>query len=72
MDTLLMATRAGRTEHAPEAEPVLVQADLETDTVTIVLDDGDTIVLDRVELGVAIGAIRDNPWTGIANQGRAA
>lgn len=48
MRTPLMALRAGRREHAPEAEPVVVEAD--GDTVRLELDDGEVIDFDRTEL----------------------
>lgn len=51
-ETYLMVTRAGRREHTPEAEPVLVQAD--DDTVLLGLDDGETIEFDRSELLAAL------------------
>lgn len=50
-ETHLMATRAGRAEHTPEAEPVIVETT--GDVVRLVLDDGDVIELDRVELRAA-------------------
>jgi len=51
--TYLMATRAGRPEHTPEAEPVLV--DTRTPGVVVLrLDDGEEITLDSVELLAAI------------------
>jgi hypothetical protein len=52
--TLLMATRAGRLEHTPEAEPVLVaQTSAE---IILVLDDGDELRFDRSELRRALDA----------------
>lgn len=50
--TLLMATRAGRPEHTPEAEPVLV-AQTSTEVV-LVLDDGDELRFDLRELRKAL------------------
>jgi hypothetical protein len=51
---LLMATRAGRPEHAPEAEPVLVaQTSAE---VILVLDDGEELRFDQAELRRALDA----------------
>jgi hypothetical protein len=55
-ETLIMATRAGRPEHTPEAEPVLVE--LAGDTVVLTLDDGDRLELDASELRAAIEASR--------------
>lgn len=52
-ETHLMATRAGRAEHTPEAEPVLVEAT--GDVVRLVLDDGEVIEFDRRELLAAAG-----------------
>ena len=48
MRTALVATRASRPEHTPEAEPVVVEAD--GDTVRLELDDGEVIDFDRTEL----------------------
>lgn len=51
-ETHLMATRAGRAEHTPEAEPVIVET---TDgVVRLVLDDGEAIDFDRQELLAAL------------------
>lgn len=52
--TPLMATRAGRPEHTPEAEPVVVDTD-DAGVVRLQLDDGDEITLDRRELLAALG-----------------
>lgn len=52
-DPLIMALRAGRAEHTPEAEPVLVTVDGETATLT--LDDGETLAFDRTELASRLG-----------------
>lgn len=49
---LITALRAGRAEHTPEAEPVLVEVD-ET-TATLTLDDGETLRFDVVELRTAL------------------
>lgn len=49
---LLMATRAGRPEHTPEAEPVLIE--LQGNAVTITLDDGEALTLDAAELLAAV------------------
>lgn len=54
MQTHLMAMRAGRPEHTPEAEPLLVDTDHDG-VVRLVLDDGDTLDIDRVELLAACG-----------------
>ncbi len=51
--TYLMATRAGRPEHTPEAEPVIVDTDT-PNVVVLRLDDGDEITLDSSELRAAI------------------
>ncbi len=48
MRTALVATRAGRAEPTPEAEPVIVEA--VDDVVRLELDDGDVIEFDRCEL----------------------
>ena len=50
--TLLMALRAGKAEHTPEAEPVLVSRDGES--VVLELDDGERLELDAMELRAAI------------------
>lgn len=47
--TSLMATRAGRPEHTPEAEPVLVDTST-PGLVLLTLDDGEEITFDRSEL----------------------
>lgn len=52
--TALVATRADRPEHTPEAEPVLVETT--SDGVRVVLDDGITVEFDRAELAAAIRA----------------
>ena len=49
---LLMALRAGRVEHTPEAEPVLVA--LEAERVVLVLDDGERLEFDERELLAAL------------------
>lgn len=49
---LLMATRRGLPEHTGEAEPVLVYRD--QGSVVLVLDDGEQIELDALELAAAI------------------
>ena len=49
---LVMALRAGRPEHTPEAEPVLVSRDGES--VVLELDDGERLELDALELRAAI------------------
>ena len=51
---LVMALRAGRPEHTPEAEPVLVSRDGES--VVLELDDGERLELDAAELRAAIDA----------------
>lgn len=48
------ALRAGRPEHTPEAEPVLIETVGEA--VVFVLDDGERLEFDRVELLSALGA----------------
>lgn len=53
-ETHLMATRAGRAEHTPEAEPVIVETT--GDVIRLVLDDGDVIEFDRGELLAATEA----------------
>lgn len=50
--TLLMALRAGRPEHSPEAEPVL--AYVQGATVRLELDDGEILEFDAAELRAAI------------------
>lgn len=52
MRTPLMALRAGRPEHTPEAEPVLVDTDT-PGVVRIILDDGEFLDFDAVELRAA-------------------
>lgn len=54
MKTVLMATRADRPEHTPEAEAV--EIDATDDTVRLVLDDGVTVEFDRRELVAAAEA----------------
>lgn len=54
MPVLVMATRAGRPEHTPEAEPVLVAHT--SHEVILVLDDGDELRFDRSELCRALDA----------------
>jgi hypothetical protein len=49
---LLMATRRGLPEHTGEAEPVLVYRD--QGNVVLVLDDGEQLELDALELAAAI------------------
>jgi hypothetical protein len=56
METLITALRAGRPEHTPEAEMVLVAVD--GATVTLTLDDGETLVFDAAELAAAQGFTR--------------
>lgn len=51
--TALIATRASRREDAAEAEPVVVDADV--DVVRLELDDGECIDFDRVELAALRG-----------------
>lgn len=51
---LVMALRAGRPEHTPEAEPVLVTVD--DQNVVLELDDGERLELDLAELRAAIAA----------------
>jgi len=53
--TPLMVTRAGRAEHTPEAEPVIVDTDT-PNVIVLRLDDGETIVFDRRELVAATQA----------------
>jgi hypothetical protein len=50
---MVMATRAGRPEHTPEAEPVVIDTD-DPKVVKLTLDDGETIEMDRTELEAAI------------------
>lgn len=52
--TPLIATRADRPEHTPEAEPVVVETT--DDVVRLVLDDDTIIDFDRAELSAAIAA----------------
>lgn len=47
-DKLIMAVRAGRPEHAPESEPVLVSSDGQE--VVLTLDDGEQLTFNRREL----------------------
>ncbi len=51
--SLLMALRAGRPEHTPEAEPVVVDTDAEG-AVVLELDTGETVEFDRAELLAAL------------------
>jgi hypothetical protein len=57
MKTSLMALRAGRPEHTPEAEPVLIDTDT-PGVVRLVLDDGDVVELDAIELRAAMRPTR--------------
>lgn len=50
-EQLLMALRAGRPEHTPESEPVVVKHD--GNVLVLELDDGESIILDRAELHAA-------------------
>jgi hypothetical protein len=53
MSRLLIGTR--HSDREDEAEPVLVEQDEDDPRlVVLILDDGDTITLDRVELAAAI------------------
>jgi hypothetical protein len=56
MRTALVATRASRPEHIPEAEPVVVETD--ADIVRLELDDGECIDFDRREL---LAGLRSQP-----------
>jgi hypothetical protein len=47
-----MATRAGRPEHTPEAEPVLISRT--SSQIILVLDDGDELRFDATELDAAL------------------
>lgn len=49
---LITCDRAGRREHSPEAEPVLVAVD--GDAVTLTLDDGEMLEFDASELRAAL------------------
>lgn len=53
MESVVTALRAGRPEHTPESEAVLVA--LTGTTVTLTLDDGETLAFDVVELRAALG-----------------
>ena len=50
---LTMATRAGRPEHTPEAEPVVIDTD-RPGAVVLHLDDGETLEFDAGELRAAL------------------
>jgi hypothetical protein len=50
---LVMALRAGRPEHTPELEPVLIAH--EGTEVFLILDDGERLVFDVAELRSALG-----------------
>lgn len=52
MDTFLMATRAGRPEHTPEAEPVIVA--VQGESAVLVLDDGERLEFSLQELRSAL------------------
>lgn len=54
MDQLIYGLRAGRAEHTPEVEAVLVTLHGH-DRVTLTLDDGETLDLDAQELRAALG-----------------
>jgi hypothetical protein len=56
IESLITALRAGRPEHTPEAEMVLVTVD--GATVTLTLDDGETLAFDAAELAAAQGFAR--------------
>ena len=51
--TLICALRAGRPEHTPESEPVLIET--VGAAVVFALDDGERLEFDRVELLSALG-----------------
>jgi hypothetical protein len=51
---LLMALRAGRPEHSPESEGVIVDTDADG-SVVLELDDGERIEIDARELRAALG-----------------
>ena len=57
MDRLITALRAGRPEHTPEAEPVLMA--VHGSTVTLTLDDGETLSFDLGELLDALWGERE-------------
>jgi hypothetical protein len=57
METLITAHRAGRAEHTPEAEPVLVTV-VAGEAAVLVLDDGETLTFDHAELCAALEAPR--------------
>lgn len=46
--SLICALRAGRPEHTPEAEPVLIET--VGDAIRLTLDDAEILEFDRVEL----------------------
>jgi hypothetical protein len=50
---LIMALRAGRPEHSPEAEPVIVDTDFEG-AVVIELDDGERLEFAASEIRSAL------------------
>lgn len=50
--TVIVALRAGRPEHTPEAEAVMVEH--AGDHVVLILDDGERLEFDAVELRTAI------------------
>ena len=54
MEHLITALRAGRLEHTPESEPVLVAVD--GGQATLTLDDGETLAFDVAELTAALVA----------------
>lgn len=53
MERVITALRAGRPEHTPEAESVLVDVTADG-TARLTLDDGETLSFDVVELAVAL------------------
>lgn len=55
---VVMALRAGRAEHTPESEPVVVDTD-DPRVVALTLDDGERLELDATELRAALAAPRE-------------
>ena len=50
---LIVALRAVRPEHEPEAEPVIIDTD-STDSIVVELDDGERLEFDARELRAAL------------------
>jgi hypothetical protein len=55
-EALLTALRAGRPEHTPEVEPVLIA--LHGEQFVLILDDGERLSFDALEFCTAVDSLR--------------